>query len=109
MAISATTVPHSASLRSIMESPDSPTRAPATPIDNADKLSKDASPRDVFKTSSLHEVDSSDFPELPEPFWSKFIPNIYSEKRVLNLTAFQMKWAVQAVAGIAVLFFGFGK
>ncbi|KAJ1017773.1 hypothetical protein NDA16_005091 [Ustilago loliicola] len=91
-----------------MDSPDSLTRAPATPTDNADKHSKDASPRDVFKTSSLCEVDSSDFPELAEPFWSKFVPNVYSEQRVLNLLAFQMKWAVQVVAGIAVLFFGFG-
>lgn len=92
-----------------MDSPDSLTRAPATLIDNADKLSKDASPRDVFETSSICGIDSSDFPELPEPSWSKYVPSIYSEKRVLDLSAFQMKWSVQVVAGIAVLFFGFGK
>lgn len=92
-----------------MESPDSLTRAPATPTDNADKLSKDASPSHVFKTNSLREIDSSDFPELAEPSWSKYIPSVYNEKRVVNLSAFQMKWAVQVVAGIAVLFFGYGK
>ncbi|CCF48660.1 hypothetical protein NDA11_000044 [Ustilago hordei] len=92
-----------------MDSPDSLTRAPATLIDNADKLSKDASPRDVFETSSICGIDSSDFPELPEPSWSKYVPSIYSEKRVLNLSAFQMKWSVQVVAGIAVLFFGFDQ
>ena len=86
-----------------MESPDSTTHAAATPIDSADKLSKDAPPRDLFKTASnLHEFDPLEFPELAEPFWSKYVPPIYSEKRVLNLSAFQMKWAVQVVAGIAV-------
>lgn len=98
-----------------MESPDSTTRAAATPIDNIDNVDKDgkldetASPSNVFRTSSLQKVDYDDFPELPEPWWSKFLPNVYSEKRVLNLSAFQMKWAVQMVAGIAILFFGFGE
>lgn len=91
-----------------MESADSNTLAPATPVDNKDKLEKTASPDNVYKTASLRNVDSTDFPELPEPFWSKYLPNPYSEKRVLNLTPFQMKWAVQLVAGIAILFFGFG-
>lgn len=90
-----------------MDSPGSPTRAAATPT-HEPKLSKDGTP-DLYKTSSLREVDSSDFPELAEPFWSKFIPPIYNEKRVLKLTAFQMTWAVQMVAGIAVMFFGFDQ
>lgn len=95
-----------------MESPDSPTRAPATPTDNTDKLDKldkTASLSNVYRTASLQKIDSSDFPELPEPWWNKYLPNIYSEKRVLNLSAFQMNWAVQMVAGIAILFFGFGE
>lgn len=93
-----------------MNSPSSTTHAPETPIDSADKLSKDAPPRDLFKTASnLHEFDPLEFPELAEPFWSKYVPPIYSEKRVLNLSAFQMKWAVQVVAGIAVMFFGFDQ
>lgn len=92
-----------------MESPDSLTRGSATPVNNADKLDKVASAKNVYETASFHNVDSSHFSELPEPAWSKFLPNPYNEKRVLNLTAFQMKWAVQVVAGIAILFFGFGK
>lgn len=93
-----------------MESPDSLTRAPATPTDNVDKthkLSKETSPSNVYRTACL-TMKPDDFPELPEPFWSKYLPNIYNEKRVVNLSAFQMKWAVQLVAGIAILFFGFG-
>ncbi|EST08802.1 General substrate transporter [Kalmanozyma brasiliensis GHG001] len=92
-----------------MESADTHTLVAATPIDNADKLKKTPSPNNVYKTNSLQHVDSTDFPELPEPFWSKYLPNPYSEKRVLNLTPFQMKWAVQLVAGIAILFFGFDQ
>lgn len=92
-----------------MESPDSFTQAPPTPTDNADKTSKEHSARDVYKTTSLQEIDSSSFPELSEPAWSKFLPPVYNERRVISLSAFQMKWAVQVVAGIAVLFFGFGE
>ena len=94
-----------------MESPDSLTRAPATPTDTVDKtnqLGKETSPSNVYRTDSL-AIKPDDFPELAEPFWSKYLPNIYNEKRVLNLSAFQMKWAVQLVAGIAILFFGFGR
>lgn len=92
-----------------MESPDSLTQAQATPVDNADKLSKQSSSTNVVPSTPSKEIHSSDFPELPEPFWSKFIPPIYNEKRVINLSAFQMKWLVQVVAGIAVLFFGFDQ
>ncbi len=92
-----------------MESPDSFTRAPATPVDNADKDNKLSSSQDVYRTNSLQEIDSFDFPELLEPFWSKFLPPIYNEKRVIKLSAFQMKWAVQVVAGIAVMFFGYDQ
>ncbi|GAC94853.1 sugar transporter [Pseudozyma hubeiensis SY62] len=91
-----------------MESPDSLTRGPVTPIDT-DKLTKETSPTDVFKTTTLHKIDTSDFPELPEPWWSKYLLNPYNEKRVLNLSAFQMKWAVQIVAGVAILFFGYDQ
>lgn len=104
----------------MISTPGSPTRAPATPVldpdnEKSSKLSKSDTnvatgvTGSKYATASLKQLDSADFPPLQEPVWSKFIPGIYAEKRVLKLSAFQMKWAVQVVAGIAVAFFGFDQ
>lgn len=103
----------------MVSTPGSPTRAPATPILNPDNDKYTESKLDdnvahdgtktMYGAASLKQVDSGELTPLREPAWSKFIPNIYAEGRVLKLSAFQMKWAVQIVAGIAVAFFGFDQ
>lgn len=53
--------------------------------------------RRVYKTTT---------PPPPYPSWAKYVPGGYNKKTMLPLKGKKMMWAVKALAGIAILFFG---
>ena len=44
---------------------------------------------------------------IAEPSWSKYIPGAYSPSRCLSLQGRPMVWAIFALSGCAIMFFGY--